>query len=296
MKKAVVFIILYIVPLLAAAQKEVSVYFDSNKYELKQNELDLIKAWLSANQKSKVVAINGYTDEDGSTGFNDTLAQRRVNHIFGLINGKIMIREDFKTRSFGKRHKMLPDKAKNRKVTIYYIREDELHRENEILGIEEEVKPPVKKTPVAYPHKIVVNDPRGGRTEIPLDTVFMRKVGQAQAGEKLKIDNLNFQLNTYAIVNESRPKLYELLEIMKVHPNLKIKLIGHICCINGDPRKLSYERAKAVGMFLRQNGIDKERVTFEGLGTTQPMYPLPENNEEERAANRRVEVMVIEND
>src|SRR5690606_37856702 len=131
--------------------------------------------------------------------------------------------------------------------------------------------------------------------EVILDREFMKKVGDAKPGEHLRIDNLNFFQNTFAIVPESRPKLFELLEIMKIHPGLKIKLQGHICCMNGDPRKLSTERAKAVFMFLQKNGIPKSRLSFEGLGTTQPIYPIPEKNEEERAANRRVEILVVEN-
>lgn len=294
MKKLVALTLFILLPIVMAAQNEFSVYFDSNKYELKDSETDMLKAWLSANTKSKIVAINGYTDEDGSTGFNDTLAQRRVNHVFGLVNGKMMIREDFKTRSFGEKHKMQEDKAKNRKVTIYYIRENDLHRENEILGIKEEVKP-VEKVRISYPDKIVVRDPRGERVEIPLDTVFMRKVGEAKAGEKLRISNLNFYENTFAIVDESRPRMFELLEIMRAHPNLKIKLLGHICCMEGDPRDLSTKRAKAIAMFLRNNGIEAARTSFEGLGTSQPINPLPEKDEAARAENRRVEVMVVEN-
>lgn len=292
MKTIFLFLISALFSIAASAQEQFSVYFDSNKYELKQDQLDMLNAWQKANIKSKIVAINGYTDEDGSTGFNDTLAQRRVNHVFGLVNGKMKIREDFKTRSFGELHEMSPDKARNRKVTIYYIREKDLPRENEILGIKEEPKP---KPPVVYRDRVVVTDPRGNREEIMLDVEFMKKVGEAKAGEKLKIENLNFYENTFAILPESRPRLYELLEIMRTNPNLKIKLLGHICCMEGDPRDLSTKRAKSVMMFLHQNGVEKSRLSFEGLGTSHPINPLPEKDEAARAENRRVEVMVVEN-
>lgn len=293
MKKFVSLCLLLVFPVIVVAQEQFSVYFDSNKHEIKQTDMPLFNAWMKANAKSKIVAINGYTDEDGSTGFNDSLAQRRVNHVFGLVNGKMMIREDFKTRSYGEQHKMLPDKAKNRKVTIYYIREKDLPRENEILGIKEEQKP--KQVPV-YRDRIVITDPRGNREEINLDIEFMKKVGDAKAGEKLKIENLNFYENTFAILPESRPRLYELLEIMRANPGLKIKLLGHICCMEGDPRDLSTKRAKAVMQFLNQSGVEKSRLSFEGLGTSQPINPLPEKDEAARAQNRRVEVMVVENE
>jgi outer membrane protein OmpA-like peptidoglycan-associated protein len=288
MKKLLVTISFFI-SLIASAQEQVAVYFDSNKHELKKAEQDRLNTWISQNQTSKILAINGYTDEDGSVGLNDTLAQRRVSHVFNIVKGKVEAREDFKTRSFGKLHKHSPVKAENRKVVIYYLPEKELHRENDILGINPEPKPVVK-----YPSKIVVTTP-AGKEEINLDVEFMKKVGDAKAGEKLILHNINFFENTFATTPDSRPKMYELLEIMKLHPKMKIKLQGHICCQKGDPRKLSYERAKAIMRFLTLNGIEKARVTFEGLGTTQPIHTLPEKNEEERAANRRVEILVVEN-
>ncbi|OIQ22095.1 MAG: cell envelope biogenesis protein OmpA [Flavobacterium sp. MedPE-SWcel] len=296
MKKSILYILLFLFPLLLSAQEQFSVYFDTNKHELTKVEMASLNAWMDANKTSKILAINGYTDEDGTTGLNDTLAQRRVRYVFDIVKGKVKTREDFKTHSFGELHDMSAVKAENRKVTLYYLLEKDLAKENEILGIKEEPKPVVKKkAPINYPDRIILNDPRGGRHVIKLDVEFMQKVSSAKAGEKLEIKNLNFHLNTFAIVAESRPRLYELLHIMRANPKLKLKLLGHICCVNGDPRKLSYQRAKAVAMFLRKNGIERERVTFEGLGTTDPIYALPENNDEERAANRRVEVLVLEN-
>ncbi len=289
MKKLNLVILFFLTILSASAQEQFSVYFESNKHELNIKEKDRLEAWLAANKTSKILAINGYTDEDGTVGLNDTLSQRRVTYVHNLVKGKVAMREDFKIRSFGELHKHSANKAENRKATIYYLQEKDLHRENEVLGI----KPVYEE--VKYPTRMVLTNPDGSKQEIILDPVFMKQVGQAKAGDKLKIENLNFVHNTYAIVPESRPKLYELLEVMRLHKSLKIKLQGHICCMKGDPRKLSYERAKAVMRFLTTNGIEKSRVTFEGLGTTQPIYPLPEANEQERAANRRVEILVVEN-
>jgi outer membrane protein OmpA-like peptidoglycan-associated protein len=113
--------------------------------------------------------------------------------------------------------------------------------------------------------------------------------------EKLQLENLNFQLNTFAIVNESRGKLYELLIVMQQNPELSIDIQGHLCCMTNDRNNLSYQRAKAISNFLRANGIENSRVTFQGFGVTKPIYPIPEKNEEERAANRRVEIQIIAN-
>jgi len=277
------------------AQEQFSLYFDTNKFELKKGEPQKLESWLAANKNSKILAINGYTDEDGSIGMNDTLAQRRVSHVFGLIKNRVRIREDFKTRSFGKLHKHSPNKAENRKVTIYYLLEKDLEKENEILGITESApKPVVKEGPVVYPSSVRVMGPKG-EEELKLDVAFMEKLGTAKPGEKLRIDNLNFFENSYGIMPDSRPKLFELLETMRLHPSLKIKLQGHVCCMKADHQDLSTQRAKAVMLFLNKQGIDKSRLSFEGFGVSQPVYAIPEKTPEEREANRRVEVLIVAN-
>ena len=302
MKNAFSLLIIALFTITANAQDQFSVYFDSNKHQLKQSEADRLNDWLAANANSKILAINGYTDEDGSIGLNDTLAQRRVSTVFGLIRNRVKIREDFRTRSFGKLHKQSPVKAENRRVTIYYLQEKDLAKENEVLGLSDEkfTEPkypvPVKEEkPVVYPSKIAITTPDGKKQEIQLDVEFMQQVGQAKAGDKLTLKNLNFHENTYIVVPESRPKMYELLEVMKLHPKLKIKVQGHVCCMTADRRNLSRERAKSIVMFLHAQGIARDRMTFEGFGVSQPLYPIPEKSEEEAAANRRVEILVVEN-
>ncbi|MEO4004878.1 MULTISPECIES: OmpA family protein [unclassified Flavobacterium] len=259
----------------ASAQESFVVYFESNKHEPNKKEMLRLESWMQQNATSKIVAINGFTDEDGTTAYNDTLAQKRVSYIYDLVKEKVKTRDDFKTRSFGESHKQSKIKAENRKVTIHYILAKDLSRENEILGIK-----PVTQVQ---------------RVGLPLDASLELQVQRAAVGDKLKLENLNFYENTFAILPESRPKMFELLEIMKKNPKLKIQIQGHICCMPNDRADLSTKRAKAIRMFLEAHGIDKSRATFKGFGSTQPINPLPEKNEEERAANRRVEIEIIEN-
>src|SRR5688572_22225440 len=106
----------------------------------------------------------------------------------------------------------------------------------------------------------------------------------------------------HQITPESRPILDELLDAMKTHPKLVIEIQGHICCENriGDGMdletgiyNLSTARAKAIYDHLISNGIQASRVSYKGFGHSQPMYPFPERTEEERVANRRVEIKII---
>jgi outer membrane protein OmpA-like peptidoglycan-associated protein len=204
----------------------------------------------------------------------------------------LKIRDDFKTISFGEKFAQSQNKAENRKAVIFYLQPKDLPRENEILGIKPMPKP---KKAVNYPSKISIRNPDGSISDFKLDTLFMRKVNTAKAGEKLTIQNLEFQLNTFAVVPQSRARLFELLLVMQNNPDLKIEIHGHLCCQPVDRVDLSTKRAKAVYGFLVANDIDKTRLSYKGFGSTQPIYALPEKNDAERAANRRVEILIVEN-
>ncbi len=276
---------------LASAQENFSIFFDSNKSNLDKVQTARLQDWIDVNKTVKIVAIDGYTDEDGSSGFNDTLAQKRVSTIFAKVNKIVPIRSDFKTRSYGERHNQSKVKSENRKVTIYYILEKDLPRENEILGIKPQVE--IQKPKPNYPKDIKVKNPDGTVSEYNLDTEFMNQVTDAAAGSKLKLDNLNFVINTFAVVPASRGKLYELFIVLEQNPKLEVEIQGHLCCMDKDRQDLSTKRAKAVAGFLTIHGIDKNRISYKGFGVSDPLFKIPETNESERAANRRVEILVV---
>lgn len=276
------------------AQQQFSVYFDSNKFEISPREKNNLNHWIASNAAVKIVGIYGFCDEDGSIGSNDTLAKNRINYVHELIKGKVKIRDDFKTRSFGELHTLSKIKAENRRVTLYYIEEKDLKRENEILHIKDEVVA-LSKVVVHYPQKHIVKNPDGTKSEYKLDVAFMQKIDEAKVGEKLKLENLLFQINTFIVVPASRGKMYELLVVLKNNPNLKIDIQGHLCCMPKDRLDLSTQRARAINNFLIANGIDEKRLTFRGFGSTHPLYPLPEKDDAEREANRRVEIMIVAN-
>jgi outer membrane protein OmpA-like peptidoglycan-associated protein len=295
MKTKLLFIYIFFQSVFSFSQEQFVLYFESNKHETTKIENKKLQDWMLANKEVKIVAINGYTDEDGTSGFNDTLAKKRVNFIFNQVKDKIKIREDFKTRSFGENFKQSINKAENRKVTIYYLLEKDLAKEDEILGIKKEEIVVQPKKEINYPKELVIENPDGSRVEYKLNVEFMKQIGNSAVGDKLKIDNLNFVINTFAVVNESRSKLYELLLVMQNNPKLKIELQGHLCCMTKDRVDLSTQRAKAISNFLRQNGIESSRVAYKGFGVSQPLFPIPEKDEAERAANRRVEILILEN-
>lgn len=278
--KQVAFLLILFFPLMLLSQEQFSVYFESNKHELSKKQWAVLESWIAANKESKVVAINGFTDEDGSSVHNDSLSQRRVDYIHNVIvKNNMKIREDFKTRSFGESHIHSKIKAENRKVVVYYILPKDLHRENEILKIKPAV---VELIPIEEEDM-----------HFPVNATLEEKVALAKPGTKIVIKNIFFHQNSFGMMPTSKPAMDELIDVMLKNPTLNIEIQGHICCIDADRRHLSLERAKQIRRVLEGFGVAQKRVKVKGFGVTRPKFPIPEANEEQALANRRVEIMIL---
>ena len=278
------------------AQEQLLLYFDSNKFELSKTESINFQNWIGLNKESKIIAINGYTDEEGSTSSNDSLAKKRVEFVYNFVKKDVAIRDDFKSRSFGENFIQSKNKALNRKVLIYYIQKKDLNQELEILGIHPIKSKIVVKAPRTFVGDIEIENPDGSVSKMVLDQEFMKTIDRAKSGEKVKLDNLNFVINTFIVTNNSRPKMFELLSVLRQNLKLKIEIQGNLCCQPIDRLNLSTERAKAIYNFLIFYKIDKSRLSYKGFGSSNPIFTLPEKSEQERAANRRVEILILENE
>jgi outer membrane protein OmpA-like peptidoglycan-associated protein len=265
------------------AQEQVAIFFDSNKFDLTKAEQKRLSDWISSNKEVKIVAINGYTDEDGSNGFNDTLAKKRVNFIYNQIKDQVKIRDDFKTRSFGENFTQSKNKAENRKVTLYYILQKDLARENEILGITPQIIEPLEIEPI---EEESMNFPENATLE--------EKIALSRKGTLIRLSDINFYINTFAVMPTSKRSIDELIDIMNKNPKLKIEIQGHICCVNKDAKNLSTDRAKQIKRILVSQGIYEKRISTKGFGVSKPKFPIPEKSEAEAAQNRRVEIMVLD--
>ena len=124
------------------------------------------------------------------------------------------------------------------------------------------------------------------------------KVKNAKAGDKIKLENIIFYNMSSRVVSHSLPELYNLLCVLEENPNLKIEIQGHICCQTNKDTDLTYlstQRAKVIYSYLIRNKINRTRLSFKGYGVQNPVFPIPEKDEKERDANRRVEILIVEN-
>lgn len=267
------------------SQEQVTFYFDNNKFQLNKTEQTKLNNWIAKNKTSKILSITGATDEVGTTGYNDTLSQKRVAFIFSKINGKVKIREDYKSISLGEKGATSTNKALNRKAIIHYLLEKDLAKENEILGIKpKEILPP-------EPEEIIPIEEAD--MNFPENATLDEKIQLSRKGTLIKIDNINFYINSFGVMPTSKRAIDELLYVLDKNPKLKIEIQGHICCVAKDVNDLSTQRAKQVKRILVSEGISEKRIKTKGFGTTKPKFAIPEQNEEQAAQNRRVEIMVL---
>ena len=108
-------------------------------------------------------------------------------------------------------------------------------------------------------------------------------------GLKIMINSIQFEFDSAALLPESFQILDRLIEILEKFPNYKVKIVGHTDSIGSEEynQRLSEKRALSVYRYLVEHDVDKERLTTEGRGESQP---IDDNNTEQgRARNRRVE-------
>ena len=95
------------------------------------------------------------------------------------------------------------------------------------------------------------------------------------------------------LLPSSRPELPRLAQLLREHPALHLRLVGHTDNL-GDAQLntvLSQHRAETVRDYLLRQGITADRITATGYGGQQPA--ANNNDADQRARNRRVEVMLL---
>src|ERR1700745_3894753 len=90
MKKALLLAIAIVVFITANAQTKTTIYFDSNKSELKNSSvhlLDSVSAFLLTSKDYRV-SINGYCDNSGNDSRNQTLSEERAGIVSTYLKKK----------------------------------------------------------------------------------------------------------------------------------------------------------------------------------------------------------------
>ena len=109
------------------------------------------------------------------------------------------------------------------------------------------------------------------------------------------LNNIFFDFGSSNLLEKSNYEINNIVQMMTSNPLMKILIVGHTDNIGNekDNLKLSQNRAKSVYDALISNGIQSERITYEGRGATQPRDD--NSTEEGRSKNRRTELVILNN-
>lgn len=105
-------------------------------------------------------------------------------------------------------------------------------------------------------------------------------------------NNVLFKFDTVELLEEPKLELDEITAYLNLHKHLKIEIRGHTDAMGSAAynQKLSENRAKAVADYLLKNGIEGERIRFQGFGSQRPLRDNTTNAG--RRINRRVEFRI----
>ena len=121
------------------------------------------------------------------------------------------------------------------------------------------------------------------------DTVYMKEIEEIERN----FNAAKFEQGKAELAEDAKFVLHDLAKVMNKNPKVKLKIQGHTSA-EGDAaynQKLSEARAKAAVDFLvEQKGVDINRLSYEGLGSSMPK--IAENPM--APENRRTEFIVIE--
>jgi outer membrane protein OmpA-like peptidoglycan-associated protein len=117
---------------------------------------------------------------------------------------------------------------------------------------------------------------------------------QQRIVERLTDDQISFAVAAATLAPDAEPLIDELAEILTECPEVAVEVAGHTDSDGSEAanRRLSQARAAAVRQALSARGVETDRLSAVGYGQAQPIAPndTPEN----KARNRRIELIVIE--
>jgi outer membrane protein OmpA-like peptidoglycan-associated protein len=272
-----------VIQVTAQKRDSVLIFFDFNQSFITKKAATSLDSLLRGSTRPviiKEIKLYGHCDSIGNDAYNDSLSLERVKAIKEYLMLRSIPDSVFLLlKAMGKRQpiskgKTIEARAMNRRVEMQIIKQ---------FIVESPIDSSYKKE----------------REIRKLDAIF--RDSNTVTGSNILLRNVNFEGGRHKFLPTAYPLLQELLAVLEKETSLEIQIHGYICClpdgrdgidIDLGTYDLSVQRAKAVYLFLVNNGINTKRLSYQGRGSSNKLFPL-ELNEEQRSQNRRVEIKII---
>lgn len=152
----------------------------------------------------------------------------------------------------------------------------------------------VKSEDAAFTSQFIAKEDTAKASALKIVQKIDFEVKKIETGSAHRINNINFETNSYQMDENSKLVLDEFILFLKDNSTIKIAIHGHTDDIgnDGDNMTLSQNRAQAVYNYIAQKGIDKSRLSYKGFGETK--FLVQNTSEDNRAKNRRTEFVIVE--
>lgn len=129
------------------------------------------------------------------------------------------------------------------------------------------------------------------------DQLFSAKNFQLKkmlVGAKIVIQNILFNTGKSTLKAQSFNELDKLVNLLLKNENIRLEVSGHTDNVGSASvnKRISKARALTVRNYLISRGVAPERIEYQGYGFDQPI--APNNTEEGRKQNRRVEMKILD--
>jgi len=262
---------------------EVNFEFDS--YELTKQAKTQIDIEINLYNSTSKIMLIGYADKIGKSAYNQVLSEKRCRSVQQYLILKGVLMKSIVSMIGKGERKEYPQLSKNRAVLI--------------SSSQPVLLPPSLSEIIKEENDVSIED---SITKINQGTITLeKKISILKVGETLAINGLNFIPGRHILLRSSESKLYELLGLLQNNSTLKIEIQGHICCspdgsdgydLDSDSKLLSLNRAINIYDYLVSQGINRDRLSYQGFGPSKPL--VKEIDEATRQMNRRVEIKVLE--
>jgi outer membrane protein OmpA-like peptidoglycan-associated protein len=119
------------------------------------------------------------------------------------------------------------------------------------------------------------------------------QIERSTEGITLNLPRIHFYPDQARILSSEKKRLDKLASLLKKVPEASIMVKGHTADVGSKESqyKLSVERAQTIIDQMVDRGLAPSRFVYQGIGGDEPV--APNDTEEGRAQNRRVEVIIL---
>lgn len=130
---------------------------------------------------------------------------------------------------------------------------------------------------------------RGTNPLDPRDDIQEKEIKTIEVATSIVFEGVEFKTGSSALTKEAEKVLDKVFIMLSANPQIAIEIRGHTDSAGNYSKnlKLSLVRAEAVKTYLRQKGVEGNRMTVRGMGSTVPV--AFNETAEGRRQNRRVE-------